>query len=91
MTKKEPLIHITKRSNISFKRSLLMRGVAILSSFVIMALVMFILSKENPFTLVASMFEGAFGNSLRIWVLFSDTAILLGISLALTPAFKMKF
>jgi simple sugar transport system permease protein len=37
------------------------------------------------------MFEGAFGNSLRIWVLFSDTAILLGISLALTPAFKMKF
>lgn len=37
------------------------------------------------------MFEGAFGTPLRTWVLFSDTAILLGISLALTPAFKMKF
>ena len=37
------------------------------------------------------MFDGAFGTPLRIWVLFSDTAILLGISLALTPAFKMKF
>ncbi len=91
MTKKEPLIHITKRSNISFKRSFLMRSVAILSSFIIMAFVMFLLSKENPVTLITSMFDGAFGNSLRIWVLFSDTAILLGISLALTPAFKMKF
>jgi len=91
MTKKEPLIHITKRSNISFKRQLIMRAIAILSSFIIMALLMFLLSKKNPVTLIASMFDGAFGNSLRIWVLFSDTAILLGISLALTPAFKMKF
>lgn len=91
MTKKEPLVHITKRTNISFKRALLMRGVAILSSFVIMSLVMFVLSKENPITLITSMFDGAFGNSLRIWVLFSDTAILLGIALALTPAFKMRF
>ena len=91
MTKKEPLIHITKRSNVSFMRSLLMRSIAILSSFIIMSFVMFLISKENPFTLIASMFDGAFGNSLRIWVLFSDTAILLGISLALTPAFKMKF
>ncbi len=91
MTKKEPLIHITKRSNISFKRSFLMRSAAILLSFIIMALVMFILSKENPITLIASMFEGTFGESLYTWVLFSDTAILLGISLALTPAFKMKF
>lgn len=91
MTKKEPIIHITKRTNVSYKRSLLMRSAAILSSFIIMALLMFALSKENPVTLIASMFEGAFGNSLRIWILFSDTAILLGISLALTPAFKMKF
>ncbi len=91
MTKKEPLIHITKRNNISFGRSLLIRAIAILSSVVVMALLMFFLAKENPITLIASMFDGAFGTSLRMWVLFSDTAILLGISLALTPAFKMKF
>ena len=46
---------------------------------------------KNPIILIESMFEGAFGTGLRTWVLFSDTAILLGIALALTPAFKMKF
>ena len=56
-----------------------------------MSLLMFLLIKENPITLITSMFNGTFGTPLRIWVLFSDTAILLGISLALTPAFKMKF
>ena len=93
ITKKntEPLIHITKRSNISFKRAILVRFAAILASIVLMSIVMFLLAKENPITLITSMFDGAFGTPLRIWVLFSDTAILLGISLALTPAFKMKF
>ncbi len=87
----EPLFHITKRSNISFGRAILIRCLAILASVVIMSLVMFLLAKENPVTLIKSMFDGAFGTPLRIWILFSDTAILLGISLALTPAFKMKF
>ena len=87
----EPLIHITKRTNISPLRAILIRAIAVLSSFIIMALLMFLLTKENPITLITSMFQGAFGTSLRTWVLFSDTAILLGIALALTPAFKMKF
>ena len=91
MAKKEPLVHITKRSNISFGRALMIRAVAILSSVVIMSVVLLLLAKENPITLIASMFDGAFGTPLRIWVLFSDTAILLGIALALTPAFKMRF
>ena len=87
----EPLIHITKRSNMTMMKAIVIRAIAILVSVIVMSLLMVILAKENPFTLLASMFDGAFGNSLRIWVLFSDTAILLGISLALTPAFKMKF
>ena len=87
----EPLFHITKRSNMTMKRAILIRAIAIILSVVFVSLLMVILAKENPFTLLASMFDGAFGNSLRIWILFSDTAILLGISLALTPAFKMKF
>ena len=87
----EPLIHITKRTNISPMRAVLIRAIAILSSFIIMSLLMFLLTKENPITLITSMFKGAFGTSMRTWVLFSDTAILLGIALALTPAFKMKF
>ncbi len=87
----EPLFHITKRSSVSLTRSILARALAVVASFVIMSIVMLILSKENPITLIKSMFDGAFGTPLRTWVLFSDTAILLGIALALTPAFKMKF
>ena len=87
----EPLFHVTKRSNISFGRAMLIRGLAILLSVVFMSIVMFLLAKENPLTLLKSMYDGAFGTPLRIWILFSDTAILLGIALALTPAFKMKF
>ena len=89
--KSEPLFHIIKRSNISIARSLLIRAAAILISIVVMSILMVILAKENPITLLTAMIDGVFGNSLRIWILFSNTAILLGISLALTPAFKMKF
>lgn len=87
----EPLFHITKRTSVSLTRAILARVFAVLASFLIMSVVMLILAKENPFTLLKSMFDGAFGTPLRTWVLFSDTAILLGIALALTPAFKMKF
>lgn len=87
----EPLFHITKRSNMTMTGAILIRTGAILLSVIFMSLLMVILAKENPITLLRSMFNGAFGNPLRIWILFSDTAILLGISLALTPAFKMKF
>ena len=87
----EPLFYITKRTNVSMKFAIMTRAIAVVSAFVIMSVLMTLLSKENPFTIISSMFDGAFGTGLRTWVLFSDTAILLGISLALTPAFKMKF
>ncbi len=89
--KKEPLFHITKRTNVSFTHSIIVRAITILASIIFMSLLMMMLAKENPLTLLKSIFSGAFGTPLRAWVLFSDTAILLGISLALTPAFKMKF
>lgn len=87
----EPFIHITKRTNVSFKFALLARTVAVFAAFFVMFLLMLILSSENPFVLISAMFKGAFGTALDTWILFSDTAILLGIALALTPAFKMKF
>ncbi len=124
---REPLIHITRRSNVSTTRAILVRVIAILASFICMAAVISVLMFwsngkldeltalmkaqnqptsaiiaalanavldliiKNPWTLIKAMFEGTFGTGLRTWVLFSDTAILLGVALALTPAFKMKF
>ena len=37
------------------------------------------------------MFSGAFGSPRKIWILGQNLAILLCISLAVTPAFKMRF
>ena len=89
--KKEPLFHITKRTALNWKLSFGIRAAAILGALIFMTIVFLLLSEENPIVLYKTMFEGAFGNPLRTWILFSNTAILLGISLALTPAFKMKF
>ena len=37
------------------------------------------------------MFNGSFGTTRKVWTAMQNTAILLCISLAVTPAFKMKF
>ena len=89
--KKEPLFHVIRRTSVTWKFSLTVRAVCILLAFLFMAILITVLAKQNPLELFGAMFDGLFGNPLRIWILFSDTAILLGISLALTPAFKMKF
>lgn len=90
-TKKEPLFHISKRDNLSKKHIYGIRAIAIGGSFILMSILIFILAKENPIAILGCMMEGVFGKPEFIWRLFSNTAILLGISLALTPAFKMKF
>jgi simple sugar transport system permease protein len=45
----------------------------------------------NPIKFVATMFDGAFGTTARVWALAKDASILLCIALAITPAFKMRF
>ena len=71
--------------------NLLVRVISVLASLVVCAVVIMLLTKKNPIEIYASMFKGAFGTNLRIWNFFQNTAILLCISLAITPAFKMKF
>lgn len=86
-----PLIHISKRDDMPWKKAWLVRGVAILLAFVFMAIVSILLTQKNPAVIYATLFRGAFGNSVRVWALLYDTAILLAIALALTPAFRMRF
>ena len=50
-----------------------------------------LLTGENPLQIYLAMIDGAFGTSRRIWVLLQNIAILLCVSLAVTPAFKMRF
>lgn len=88
---KEPRIRITKRDNIGWKKAILIRVIAVLCAVLVSSAVIVILTKENPVKVFISMFNGVFGSELRVWNFLNGTAILLGISLAVTPAFRMKF
>ncbi len=83
--------HIVKRSTVSVQYALLIRAAAVIASLLVSAVVIMLVTDKNPIEIYGSMLSGAFGSSLRRWSLAQNVAILLCISLALTPAFKMKF
>ena len=87
----EPLFHIAKRAHISGGKAWLIRIGAVLAALIICAVVTMLLTGENPFSVYATMFEGAFGTGRKIWKLLQNLAMVLCVSLALTPAFKMRF
>lgn len=89
--KHEPLIHITKRANMPLYKSLIVRAVAILMALGVSAVVIMLLTGENPIEVYDAMYQGSFGTERRIWVMLKDLAVLLCVSLAVTPAFKMRF
>ncbi len=87
----EPLFHITKRSTIPWYAAWGVRAAAIVAALVVCAVVTMALTHVDPLKVFKSMFEGAFGTSRRIWILLQSLAMLLCVSLAVTPAFKMRF
>ena len=87
----EPLFHIAKRAHISGGKAWRIRIGAVLAALIICAVVTMLLTGQNPFSVYATMFEGAFGTGRKIWKLLQNLAMLLCVSLALTPAFKMRF
>lgn len=50
-----------------------------------------VITGQNPAEVYSAIIFGAVGSPRRIWSLFQNLAMLLCISLAVTPAFKMKF
>lgn len=88
---KEPLFHIAKRAALPWYLSWAIRIGAIVLALVACAALTVFLNHENPFQVYATMFRGAFSTPRRIWNLLQSLAMLLCVSLALTPAFKMRF
>ena len=89
--KKEPLIHITKRKMISKKGEWAIRIGSIVIALIVCAIITTITTHLNPIAVYASMWEGSFGTERKIWALLKELSILLMISVALAPSFKMKF
>jgi len=90
-TAKEPMFHISARGQIQLSKAIIIRASAIVIALVFGGILTILLTGDNPISVYATMFNGAFGNGTRIWFTLQQLAILLAISLAVTPAFKMKF
>lgn len=88
---KQPLFHIVKRGEMPWYFAWGVRAAAIVLALVCCALVSTLVTAENPVRIFATIIKGSFGSSRKFMVLLQNTAMLLCIALALTPAFKMRF
>ena len=89
--KREPLFHIVKRDALSAKEALAIRAIAIVLALILCGIVTMITTGISPIEVYKSIVIGAFGSARKTWVTLQNISILLVISLALTPAFKMRF
>jgi len=89
--KKEPLFHVIKRGHTPTWMSILVRVAAILLAFIVSAIFLAITNNVSVGKFLSAMFTGNFGNSAKFFFTLTDFAILLGLAIALIPAFKMKF
>ncbi len=87
----EPLIHITKRDDMVGWKSVLMYVVALLVALLFCGVFIACLTGLNPLEIYAKMFEGTYGGEVTRMESINKAAMLLCLSLAVTPAFKMRF
>ena len=95
--RREPLIHLSKRDIISPWKAWGIRGIAMFLGLVVCGIAAFLLIEklqQNPGKIddfYYTFIRGSFSTSRKLWKFLKNTAILLCISLALTPAFRMRF
>ncbi len=88
---KNPLFHIVKRKNIPWYTAWAIRAAAIIVALLVCAVITMLMTGEDPIQVYITIFKGAFGTPRKTWILFQNLSILLCVSLAVTPAFRMRF
>ena len=88
---RQPLFHIVKRGEMPWYFSWCIRAAAVALAMISCALISTLVTSANPIGIFATIIDGSFGSSRKFMVLLQNTAMLLCIALALTPAFKMRF
>lgn len=91
VSRKEPLFRLSRRDELPFFKSCGIRLAAVFLALVVCGILLFLLTQENALSVYRTMLYGALGSSRKIWVTIRETMFLLGVAVALTPAFKMKF
>ncbi len=87
----EPLFHIAKRDALPWWKSWTIRIVAVILALIVSGIITVLLTGKDPIKVYLTMIDGAIGTERRVWTLLQGVAMLLCVSLAVTPAFKMKF
>lgn len=90
-TVREPLFHIVNRYSMSIWYKTLIYAVAIFAAMFLGGVICSVVADGDPFSFFSSLFNGAFETARRRWIFFRDAALLVCVSMALVPAFKMKF
>ena len=86
-----PLFHVTKRGALPWYVTWAIRGAALLLALVLCGIITSLVTGEDPIAVYGAIWKGSFGTKRKFWVLLQNIAMLLCISLAVTPAFRMKF
>ncbi len=86
-----PLFHVVKRDGLKTKFVVMIYAIAIVASLLLGGIITSLASKGDPFSFFLSLIDGCFGTERKIWVFLQQMALLLSVSMALVPAFKMKF
>lgn len=89
--KHEPLFHVTKRDDLPPVKSVAVHLIGILIALLACGLVVVVFTGLSPVDVYTKMFEGTYGSEVTRMQSIHKAAILLCISLAVTPAFKMRF
>lgn len=84
-------IHIIKRINVPVKNKIISKVTSIFIAFLLCGIISNLFSKGSFGGFYESTFIGSFKSTKQIVFLLEDFAILLGISLALLPAYKMRY
>lgn len=88
---REPWVRVIKRDSLPTWKAMMIRVIAVVAAMLFCSLLSIFLIKTNPLKFLITSFDGAFGSPRRLWKLAKDGCVLLCISLAVTPAFRMRF
>ncbi len=93
----EPPFHLAKRASIVWWKAWLIRIAAVALGLVVCGLVAYLFSdrlrngKKTLEDFYYCFIKGSFGTERKLWKFLKNMAVLQCISLAITPAFRMRF
>ena len=85
-----PLFHVAKRGALPWYKVWAIRGAGLLLALLVCSLITTLVTKQNPLEVYGAIVNGSFGSPRKIWILLQNIAMLLCVSLAVTPAFRMR-